>query len=268
MSLTITILGCGSSAGVPRVGQGWGACDPSNPRNRRRRCAILVARGERGAADGERTQVLVDAGPDLREQLLGEDVRRLDALLLTHAHADHLHGIDDVRPLVLIQRARIPIYMDEPTAAEAHAKFGYAFKTPPGSSYPPLFVDHRLKPGLGVAIRGPGGAIDALPILLRHGDIDALGFRFGDVAYTPDVSSIPEDAFEALRGLDLWIIDALRYTRHPTHICVEEALAYIAALKPRRAILTNLHTDLDYARLKAELPPHVEPAYDGMRIVV
>lgn len=268
MSLTVTILGCGSSAGVPRVGQGWGACDPNNPRNRRRRCSILVARGERGAAEGERTQVLVDAGPDLREQLLSEDVRRLDAILLTHAHADHLHGIDDVRPLVLIQRARIPVYMDEATADEAHAKFGYTFRTPPGSSYPPLFTDNRVKPGVTVSVRGPGGSIEALPILLRHGDIDALGYRIGDVAYTPDLSSIPEEALGALRELDLWIIDALRYTRHPTHICVEEALAYIAALKPRRAILTNLHTDLDYARLKAELPEHVEPAYDGMRIVV
>lgn len=266
MSLSVAILGCGSSGGVPRVAQGWGACDPTNPRNRRRRCAIMVSRGARGASESERTQVLVDCGPDLREQLLAEDVRRIDALLLTHAHADHLHGIDDLRPLVLAQRARIPVYMDAPTAAEAHGKFGYIFQTPPGSSYPPLLIDHRLKPGVGVAIGGPGGALDVLPILLRHGDIDALGFRFGDVAYTPDVSSIPDDAAAQLQGLDLWIIDALRYTRHPTHICVDEALAYIAAFRPRRAILTNLHTDLDYARLKAELPAHVTPAYDGMRI--
>ena len=262
MSLTITILGCGSSGGVPRVGQGWGACNPADPRNRRRRCSILVEKGTPEA----RTQVLVDTGPDLREQMLSAGLTRLDAILMTHAHADHTHGIDDVRPLVLMMRKRIPMHMDEPTSADVRAKFSYIFETPAGSLYPALLNEHRMEPGKTVTVEGAGGTIDALPIMFRHGDIDALGFRFGDVAYSPDLSDIPSESVEALRGLDLWIIDALRYTRHPAHISVSEALDWIDRLKPRRAILTNLHTDLDYAKLAAELPPHVTPAFDGLRI--
>ena len=262
MSFTITILGCGSSGGVPRVGQGWGACDPSDPRNRRRRCSVLV---EKGTAEA-RTQVLVDTGPDLREQMLSAGLTRLDGILMTHAHADHTHGIDDVRPLVLMMRKRIAMHMDEPTSADVRGKFSYIFETPAGSLYPALLNEYRIKTGETVTVEGAGGPIEALPILFRHGDIDALGFRFGDVAYSPDLSDIPSESVEALRGLDLWIIDALRYTRHPSHISVSEALDWIERLKPRRAILTNLHTDLDYAKLAAELPPHVTPAFDGLRI--
>ena len=266
--LTVTILGCGSSAGVPRVGQGWGACDPRNPRNRRRRCGLLVSQGAEGAPASACTQLLVDMSPDLREQLLASDVRHLDAIMMTHAHADHLHGIDDVRPLAQTAKSRIPVYMDDATAAEVLAKFGYIFQTPPGSSYPPLLADRRLTPGAPVAIDGPGGVIQVTPIRVRHGRIDALGFRFGPIAYTPDVSAIPDTSADALRNLDLWIIDALRYRRHPTHICVEEALAYASALGARRTILTNLNADLDYATLADELPANVEPAYDGMQIVM
>jgi phosphoribosyl 1,2-cyclic phosphate phosphodiesterase len=263
MSHAITILGCGSSGGVPRVGNDWGACDPADPRNRRRRCSILV---EKFNAD-QRTVVLVDTSPDLREQLLDARVDRLDGILMTHAHADHTHGIDDVRPLVIKMRRRIDIYMDDYTTAELRSKFGYIFESPPGSNYPPLLNEKHLTPGAMCAIDGPGGAIKALPFRLDHGDINALGFRFGDVAYTPDLRAVPDESLESLLGLDLWIIDALRYTRHPSHLSVEESLELIARLKPRRAILTNLHTDLDFARLAAELPPDVEPAYDGMRIV-
>jgi phosphoribosyl 1,2-cyclic phosphate phosphodiesterase len=262
MSFTATILGCGSSAGVPRVAQGWGACDPSNPKNRRRRCALHI---ERSGLAGS-TEIVVDLGPDIREQLLDRRALRIDAILLTHAHADHIHGIDDVRPYTMAMSRRLPVYMDAPTAAEVHGKFGYIFKTPPGSQYPPLLDDHRLTPGEQVRLDGPGGPVDALPILFRHGDVDALGFRFGDIAYSPDVSDIPPETQAMLEGLDVWIIDALRYRRHPSHLTVEQALGWIAKLKPKRAILTNLHTDLDYAKLASELPPGVEPAYDGMRI--
>lgn len=263
MSLSITILGCGSSGGVPRVGQGWGACDPSEPRNRRRRCSILVTRH---GADGGRTQVLVDTSPDLRQQLLDLEVDRLDAILLTHSHADHTHGIDDVRPLVIKQKTRIALHMDEPTAAVVRRAFAYIFETPPGSHYPPLLDEQRVKPGVPVTVEGPGGAIRATPFPVAHGEIDALGYRFGDIAYTPDLNAIPEDSVRFLEGLDLWIVDALRYTRHPSHFSLEETLGWIARLKPRRAVLTNLHTDMDFAGLSARLPAGVEPAFDGMTI--
>jgi len=262
MTLEITILGCGSSGGVPRVGSGWGACDPSNPKNRRRRCSILVERVEHN----QRTSVLVDTSPDLREQLLDAEVRRLDAVLFTHEHADHTHGIDDLRPLVIAMRRRMPIYADAATQTMLSLRFGYCFETPPGSSYPPILEPNLIEAGSELRIGGPGGIVSAVPFRLVHGDIDALGFRFGSLAYAPDVSQIPEEALRYLQGLDVLIIDALRYTPHPTHFSLAEALAVIEAVKPKRSILTNLHTDLDYETLRQQLPPNVEPAFDGMRL--
>jgi phosphoribosyl 1,2-cyclic phosphate phosphodiesterase len=264
VNLTFTILGCGSSGGVPRVGQGWGACDRNNPKNRRRRCSIFVERsGESGA-----TQVLVDMSPDLREQLLGLGIGRLDAILLTHSHADHIHGIDEVRPLVIMARRKIDLYMDAATSAIVRANFGYIFETPPGSHYPALLNEHRLVTGQAITINGPGGALVAVPFQLEHGEIDALGFRFGKVAYSPDLNAIPIESLGFLEGLDLWIVDALRYAPHPSHFSLPETVDWIAKLRPKRAILTNLHSDLDFARLKSELPANVEPAFDGMRICV
>jgi len=262
MNATITILGCGSSGGVPRVGQGWGRCDPNQPRNRRRRCSILV---ERTSGSGK-TQVLVDASPDLREQLLSVGVTSLDGVLLSHQHADHVHGIDDVRPLVMHNRKRISVWMDVVTAEAMHRRFGYCFTATPESNYPPILTEHRIEHHRFVEIDGAGGAIRTLPFPLRHGEIDALGFRFGDVAYTPDLNAIPPESVDALRGLDVWIVDALRTTPHPSHFSLQEALDWIEALKPGRAILTNLHTDLDYDTLKRDLPSNVEPAFDGMTI--
>jgi phosphoribosyl 1,2-cyclic phosphate phosphodiesterase len=262
MTLRLTILGCGSSAGVPRVGVGWGACDPANPKNRRRRCSVLV---ERFAPDGAVTTVLVDTGPDVRDQLLAADVRRLDAVLYTHEHADHIHGIDDLRPLAIVQRQRIPVYADRMTSELLMMRFGYCFETPAGSSYPPILKMHHLKPGFEAFIPGPGGTIEAMPFRMIHGDIDTMGFRFGSIAYAPDVSEMPEESLRYLEGLDVLILDALRYTPHPTHFSVSEALDFIAKVKPKRAILTNLHTDLDYEALRRELPPHIEPAYDGLQ---
>ncbi len=263
MSLCVTILGCGSSGGVPRVGQGWGACDPNNPKNRRRRCSILVAQK---AADTDATKVLVDTSPDLREQLLASGVASLDAILLTHSHADHTHGMDDVRPLVLTAKRRIDLHMDAATSAIVRHKFSYIFETPLGSFYPPLLNEKRLISGKACKIGGAGGAIEFLPFRLEHGDVDALGFRFGNIAYSPDLNAIPAESRGFLEDLDLWIVDALRYMPHPAHFCLAETLDWIARLRPRRAILTNLHTDLDFERLRRELPANVEPAFDGMRI--
>jgi phosphoribosyl 1,2-cyclic phosphate phosphodiesterase len=262
LSLALTILGCGSSGGVPRVAQGWGECDPSNPRNARRRCSVLVERkGEQG-----NTVVLVDVSPDLRMQLIDAGVTRLDATLITHAHADHTHGIDDLRPLAIEHRRRQLVYMDAPTSADVRAKFGYCFTTPAGSSYPPILHESRLEAGQPCVISGPGGEVEVLPFDLEHGEITALGLRFGGLAYTPDVNAIPDAALRHLENLDVWIVDALRYTRHPSHFSLEESLAWIERMKPRRAILTNLHTDLDYETLAKLLPPHITPAYDGMRV--
>ncbi len=261
-SLTLTILGCGSSGGVPRVAYGWGACDPAEPRNRRRRCSLLVERRDGTGA----TTLLVDTAPDLRDQLIGAGVKSLDAILFTHAHADHTHGIDDVRPLVIHMRRRIPVYADARTRELLERRFGYCFATPPGSEYPPILEMNDLVPGRAVAVAGEGGSVAALPFAMEHGNEAALGFRFGAAAYAPDVSLMPPAAEACLHDLDLLVIDALRETPHPTHYSVSDALALIERVRPRRAILTNLHTDLDYATLAARLPPHVVPAYDGLSV--
>jgi phosphoribosyl 1,2-cyclic phosphate phosphodiesterase len=264
MSLTATILGCGSSAGVPRPALGWGACDPANPRNRRRRCSLLV---ERTGPHG-RTRVLVDMSPDLREQLLDADVDWLDGVLITHEHADHTHGIDDLRSLFVHRKRRVDIHLDEPTAKVIFHRFSYCFVTPPGSDYPPIANEHRVTPGKPITIEGDGGPITALPFTQSHGDIESLGYRFEGLAYSSDLVDLPDASVEALSGLDLWIVDALRYRPHPSHFSVDDALGWIERLGPRRAVLTNLHADLDYAELKSKLPPHIEPAYDGMRLQV
>lgn len=265
MTLAVTILGCGSSAGVPRVGQGWGACDPRNPRNRRRRCSLLV---ERIGSKGAKTVAVIDTSPDLREQFLDADVRRLDAILITHAHADHTHGIDDVRPLVQSMGRRVDIYMDEATSTVVRPSFSYVFETPPASLYEPLLVERRIHPGQLCRVDGPGGPIDFMPFRLKHGEIDALGFRAEGMAYTPDLNAIPTESAPWLEDLDLWIVDALRFRRHSSHFSVEESLAQIARFTPRRAVLTDLSTDLDYQTLLDMAPAGVEVAHDGLRFEV
>jgi phosphoribosyl 1,2-cyclic phosphate phosphodiesterase len=260
MTLRFTILGCGSSMGVPRPALGWGACDPNNPKNRRRRTSLLVERrGKKGS-----TNVLVDTSPDLREQLLEAGVDWLDGVLMSHEHADHCHGIDDLRPLFVGKRRRLDMYLSEVTSRTLRERFSYCFATPPGSEYPPILNEHRLAAGTSVTVDGEGGPITALPLLQHHGDIASLGFRFGGFGYSCDLSGMPEESVAALNGIEVWVLDALRYTPHPSHLSVAEALAWIDRIKPRRAILTNLHSDLDYETLRKELPPHVEPAYDGI----
>lgn len=262
--ICVTILGCGSSGGVPRIGNDWGDCDPDEPKNRRKRCSLLVERtGKQG-----KTTVLIDTGPDLRQQMLEANVQHLDAVLYTHAHADHLHGIDDIRPFAIRNRQRVPVYMDSATYKRAHSAFGYCFETPHGSSYPPILDRQELLEGVDCVIDGAGGPISFLPIEVQHGEIKALGFRFYGVAYLPDVSDIMEEAKDYFSELDTFILDSLRRTPHPSHFSLADALAWIEHLKPRNAILTNLHNDMDYGTLATELPDHIVPAYDGMKLTV
>jgi phosphoribosyl 1,2-cyclic phosphate phosphodiesterase len=262
--ISATILGCGSSTGVPRLGGvdgrgDWGACDPANPKNRRRRCSLLVRRGT--------TVLLVDTSPDLRAQLLDAGVTRLDAVLMTHPHADQTNGIDDLRPLTFISGKRVDMHADEATLNHLMGQFAYCFATPKGSQYPPILNGYIIaEPFVPFEINGHGGPIPVHAFAQTHGSARSLGFRFGPIAYSSDVNILDETAFEVLRGVECWIVDALRYHKHPSHANVETALSWIARVKPKHAILTNLHIDLDYERLRAELPEGVEPAYDGMTV--
>ena len=262
--LEAVILGCGSSGGVPRLGGAdgageWGACDRSNPKNRRRRCSLLARRGE--------TTLIVDTSPDMREQLLDARVKRLDAALMTHPHADQTNGIDDVRALTHAMGRRIDMYGDAATMAHLGRQFGYCFSTPPGSEYPPILNAHVIEePFRTFTISGPGGDIPVRAFWQTHGRIRSLGYRVGNLGYSSDANGLDNDAFTALEGVECWIVDALRYRTHPSHAHVEMALEWIARLRPERAVLTNLHNDLDYETLKRELPAGVEPAYDGMVI--
>ena len=264
--LEITILGCGSSGGVPRADGEWGACDPAEPRNRRSRCS-LMARRKSETGQGDETTLLIDTSPDLRLQTAAAGARRIDAVLYTHDHADQAHGIDDLRAFFIRARRRIPCFADAATSATLLRRFDYCFAQQGG--YPAIADLHPLPPwGAAWAVDGPSGPIPVVGYDQNHGEVQAAGFRLGPLAYSPDVLTIPEASLAVLRDLDVFIIDALRETPHPTHANLAQALAWIEELRPRRAILTNMHIDLDYAALKRRLPPSVEPAYDGMRFEV
>ncbi len=258
--LSFTILGCGSSGGVPRLGGIWGDCDPANPKNRRRRCSMLITRE---TAEGT-TRVLIDTSPDMREQLLDANVGALDGVVYTHSHADHMHGIDDLRQVVFNQRQRLPVWADGPTQEALLSRFGYAFVQPEGSPYPPILDLHTIDGP--VTVPGAGGPVTLTPFRADHGSMDALGFRIGPLAYLPDAVDIPAESWPVLDGLDCWIVDALRRKPHPTHAHLDMTLGWIARAKPARAVITNMHIDLDYDVLKTELPPHITPAFDGMSI--
>lgn len=262
MSYRLTLLGSGSSGGVPRLGNNWGVCDPSNPKNRRRRCAALI---ERVAGRGT-TRLLIDTPPDIREQLLDADIGSIDGVAFTHDHADHTHGIDDLRILAFNMRKRVDVHFDEATGTSLKTRFSYCFEAPAGSSYPPILTANEIVSPTPITINGAAGPIVATPVEQYHGGQISLGFRVRNVAYSPDISGMSPETEALLQGLDLWIVDALRYIEHPSHFSVAQALEWIERLRPKRAILTHLHIDLDYAALKRELPPHVEPAYDGMVI--
>jgi phosphoribosyl 1,2-cyclic phosphate phosphodiesterase len=262
MNLTLTILGCGSSAGVPRPALGWGACDPNDPKNRRRRCSLMV---ERTRGQGT-TRVVIDTAPDLREQLIDANVDHIDAVFLTHEHADQTHGIDDLRSVVLHQRRRIPVYLNQSTAKDVVQRFAYCFVSPPGSDYPPILIREAIEGGESRAIEGKGGTVTLSAFNVQHGNIPALGYRIGNAAYTPDLHDIPRESWPALENLDLWIVDGLRYAGHPSHFSVGDALSWIERFKPKRAVITNMHSDLDYEVLRKSLPEGVIPAYDGMKL--
>ena len=262
-TIEITILGSGSSGGVPRGDGDWGVCDPNEPKNRRSRCSMLARR--RGA-DGL-TSVLIDTSPDLREQMLAAQATSVDAVLYTHDHADQTHGIDDLRVFALRRRQRIPAWMDQATAAALQPRFPYIFESV--LNYPSL-LDLKLIPPHGErwSVSGPGGDIPVVTFDQAHGPIRSVGYRLGPcreggVSYSSDVSDLDDAALEAVRGSKLWIVDALRWTPHPTHAHVDKTLDWIARADVERAVLTNLHIDLDYNDLSAKVPANVEVGYDG-----
>jgi len=257
-----TILGCSSSPGVPRITGDWGACDPANPKNRRTRAAFMVQQFD---DNGGVTTVVVDTGPDFREQMIAAGVTHIDAVLYTHPHADHIHGLDDLRGYFYGSQQRVPIHATKETMDRIRQGFGYCMETPPGSNYPPI-VEPKIIECIDLPLRisGAGGTISFRPHTQQHGDITSLGFRIGDVAYCSDISDFPPETVTKLQDLDVLIIDALQYRYHPSHLSLEQSLDWIDRLKPKRAILTHMHTPLDYDTVMAETPDHVTPAYDQM----
>lgn len=267
--MKVTILGSGGAGGVPLVGGDWGLCDPGEPKNRRRRVSLLIEDGPKENP----TRLLVDTSPDLREQVLDAGVQRLDAVIFTHNHADHVHGIDDLRQFNRRQQAVIPAYMDAATAKSVGARFSYVFG-PPGEHngklnyYKPCLAINEIAPGRAFAVSGPGGDIPVLPFDQDHGFMRTLGLRFGEVAYSTDVVNMPEAGFEALAGVGLWIVDCFARETHPTHVHLPKVLQWIERVQPECAILTHMGTAMDYGALLRELPQGVVPAYDGMTIEI
>ena len=252
--MRVTVLGCGASTGVPTIGPNWGRCDPTDPRNRRRRVSVLVEIGG--------TTILVDTSPDLREQLIDAGVSRLDAVVITHAHADHLHGIDDLRMVNRLMRQAIPLYADAKTLAEIGQRFGYVLEPipEPGRYYKPALVPHEIAGPFEIA------GITIVPFAQDHGFSTTLGLRIGGFAYSTDVTELDAAAFAAIAGIELWIVDCLRREPHPTHAHLAKTLSWIARVGPRRAVLTHMDQSLDYRELSAELPEGVEPGQDGLVI--
>jgi phosphoribosyl 1,2-cyclic phosphate phosphodiesterase len=252
--MKVTVLGCGGSAGVPVVGAGWGDCDPAEPRNRRRRASVAIESGGR--------ILLIDLSPDLRVQLLDAGIDRIDAVLLTHPHADHLHGIDDLRPINRLMNKAIPLYADAATLAELLRRFGYALSednsAEPEGFFRPSLVPHEI----GGQFTAAGFPV--VPFAQDHGFTTTLGFRIGAFGYSTDVTELDDNAFEILAGIEFWIVDCLRRQPHPTHSHLAKTLDWIARLRPRRAAFTHMDQSLDYRALAAELPDGVEPGYDGL----
>lgn len=256
--LEVVILGCGSSGGVPRGDGDWGHCDPAEPRNRRSRCSLLLRRhGSEGV-----TSVLIDTSPDIRAQALAAGIHHVDAVLYTHDHADQTHGIDDLRVFAMRARGRLPAWMDDATRAALTGRFPYIFDSVEG--YPAILEVRDIPPhGETWSVNGAGGPVPVNTFDQAHGPIHSVGYRIGPVVYSSDVSGLDEAALEAVRGAELWIVDALRWTPHPTHAHLDRTLDWIARSGVPKAVLTNLHLDLDYNALSAVVPDGVEVAFDG-----
>ncbi|WP_019961794.1 MBL fold metallo-hydrolase [Woodsholea maritima] len=262
-----TILGCGSSGGVPRADGDWGVCDPSNPKNRRLRCSLLIERGDDldAVENGDKvTRLLVDTSPDFRQQWLNVGSPALHGIFYTHDHADQTHGIDDVRALVYRQHIRFPAWMNDETHQRLTRRFSYIFEAPAHSLYPPL-LDAKKLPERGEVLlcEGPGGPITARVFPVEHGRVTCAALVVGGMAYTPDVSAIAPEDLSTVSGISLWIVDCLKNTPHPTHAHFQQVMDWRDAVRPARMALTNLHTDHDYEALRAQCPPGVEPVYDG-----
>ncbi len=267
----LTLLGTGSSGGVPRSNGDWGLCDPANPKNRRRRCSALIEHAANRAdleAGEAVTRIVIDTSPDFREQMLSAEVKRLDAAVLTHDHADQTHGLDDLRAFAIAQRQRIPVWIDAPTWKTIGSRFGYAFEAPRGSFYPAILDKHDLPDsGERIEINGPGGRVTMTSFAQEHGPIISLGFRVGSLAYSADISGLPDESAAVLQDVGCWVVDALRHEPHATHFCVPDALAALERVNAKQGVLTNLHNTLDYAELENVLPDNVRPAFDGLRIL-
>ena len=251
--MKITILGCGSSGGVPVIGNKWGACDPANPRNRRLRVSALVEEGD--------TTLLIDTSPDLRQQLLSCNLQDLTAVLMTHAHADHCHGIDELRSVNWLTKKPIDLYADPQTLQSLETRFSYVFHGPvAGVFYKPSLRPHVFSAPFSL------GSIHIIPIEQDHGHGTSYGFRLNDFAYSTDVKSLSEEAFAVLKGIKVWVVDCMREEPHKTHSHFAQTLEWIARVKSERAYLTHMSTSIDYETLRAKCPLGVEPAYDGLVI--
>ena len=272
MGLRAIILGCGSSGGVPRIGGDWGVCDPREPKNARTRSSVLIQKWEGDAEPDPNacTAVLIDTSPDLRVQMLRENISRLDAVFYTHDHADQSHGIDDLRAIAYRMRKQIPTYLDAHAKIFVFERFKYCFEMPEGRVHPPILaLQELLSDGSRTVIEGPGGAVTLDTFEVSHGPTPSLGFLIdGQIAYSPDVWDVSDSVIERLTGVDVWIVDALRYNPHPTHANADKTLSWLARARAKSAILTNLHIDMDYNCLRDELPPSIKPAFDGMRVTV
>jgi len=261
-SATITLLGTGCSTGVPRIDGYWGACDPNEPKNRRSRCSALVTIGQ---DDGQNWQILIDTSPDLRYQALSSGIDHIDCVLFTHDHADQTHGIDDLRAFCF-HKGLLDCFLNAETYQTLSERFGYIFEGKLG--YPPLLNAHIVSFGSDAIIlkHVDKSEIKAHCFEQIHGPIQSVGYRIGNMAYSSDVSDLSDKSMAMLENLDVWVVDSLRYKPHPTHAHLDKTLGWIKRLKPKRAILTNLHQDMDYQSLKRLLPAGVEVGYDQMKL--
>ena len=256
MTIKVNILGCGSSSGVPAIGNNWGRCDPKNPKNRRMRSSVLIKSSS--------TTVLIDATPDLRQQLLNSNVKHIDAVLITHAHADHIHGIDDFRFLNLIMKKHIQLFATEFVLDQIKKKFGYVFEDlkpeASGFYYKPCLIPNKLQRNFFI------NDLKIMSFKQDHGFGETTGFRINNIGYSTDVVNLDEEAFRILEGIDLWIVDCLQINPHKSHAHLEKTLSWIKKVKPKKAVLTHMNIFTDYAEISEKLPNNCVPGYDGLII--